>query len=68
MKYLLALFIDPDADLDDQVHGSLNQIYEDVRTMCNERGWDSVDAVIMGGDFQVRLVSYPKLKTRTSAN
>lgn len=68
MKYLPTFLIDIDADLDDQVHGSLNQIYEDVRTMCNERGWDSVDAVIMGGDFQVRFVSYPKLKTRTSPN
>ncbi|KAJ5330470.1 DBR1-domain-containing protein [Penicillium atrosanguineum] len=34
------------------VHGSLNQIYADVKVECEKRGWDTVDAVILGGDTQ----------------
>ncbi|KAJ5674470.1 DBR1-domain-containing protein [Penicillium maclennaniae] len=34
------------------VHGSLNQIYADVKAECEKRGWDTVDAVILGGDTQ----------------
>lgn len=44
-----------EANFHEQVHGCLNQIYIDVRKLCDERGWDTVDAVIMGGDFQVSV-------------
>ncbi|KAI3208998.1 hypothetical protein CBS147311_1719 [Penicillium roqueforti] len=33
-------------------HGSLNDIYETVDRQATEKGWDSVDLVIIGGDFQ----------------
>ncbi|KAG0153658.1 hypothetical protein PDIDSM_2312 [Penicillium digitatum] len=33
-------------------HGSLNDIYETVDRKATEKGWDSVDLVIIGGDFQ----------------
>ncbi|KAK1761083.1 lariat debranching enzyme, C-terminal domain-containing protein, partial [Echria macrotheca] len=33
-------------------HGTLNAIYAAVERSCKERGWDTVDAVIIGGDFQ----------------
>ncbi|CAI7633781.1 unnamed protein product [Penicillium glandicola] len=33
-------------------HGSLNDIYETVGRKATEKGWDSVDLVIIGGDFQ----------------
>lgn len=36
-----------------QAHGSLDQIYADVKVECEKRGWDTVDAVILGGDTQV---------------
>jgi hypothetical protein len=36
-----------------QVHGSLNQIYADIKVECEKRGWETVDAVILGGDTQV---------------
>lgn len=35
------------------MHGSLNQIYADIKVECEKRGWDTVDAVILGGDTQV---------------
>ncbi|KAJ5227496.1 Lariat debranching enzyme [Penicillium citrinum] len=33
-------------------HGLLHQIYEDIARAAAERGWDNVDLVIIGGDFQ----------------
>lgn len=33
-------------------HGSLNDIYGTVDRKATEKGWDSVDLVIIGGDFQ----------------
>ncbi|KAF9877585.1 putative lariat debranching enzyme domain-containing protein [Colletotrichum karsti] len=33
-------------------HGMLNGIYAAVATSCAERGWDGVDILIIGGDFQ----------------
>ncbi|KAJ5983035.1 Lariat debranching enzyme [Penicillium waksmanii] len=33
-------------------HGSLNLIYDTVAKFAAERGWDGVDIVIIGGDFQ----------------
>lgn len=42
-----------------QGHGSLNDIYETVDRKATEKGWDSVDLVIIGGDFQVGSLSCP---------
>ncbi|PHH89239.1 hypothetical protein CDD83_6430 [Cordyceps sp. RAO-2017] len=33
-------------------HGTLNAIYTSVAESCKARGWDGVDLVIIGGDFQ----------------
>ncbi|XP_044724497.1 lariat debranching enzyme [Hirsutella rhossiliensis] len=33
-------------------HGTLNAIYASVNESCKARGWDGVDLVIIGGDFQ----------------
>ncbi|KAL2433269.1 Lariat debranching enzyme [Exophiala dermatitidis] len=33
-------------------HGTLNSIYASVEQSCRVKGWDSVDLVIIGGDFQ----------------
>ncbi|KAK4108720.1 DBR1-domain-containing protein [Canariomyces notabilis] len=33
-------------------HGTLNAIYAAVERSCQERGWDGVDLLIIGGDFQ----------------
>ncbi|KAL5611961.1 uncharacterized protein BROUX77_002117 [Berkeleyomyces rouxiae] len=33
-------------------HGTLNAIYESIKTSCTKRGWDGVDLLIIGGDFQ----------------
>ncbi|KAK5660709.1 hypothetical protein OQA88_12074 [Cercophora sp. LCS_1] len=33
-------------------HGTLNAIYASVERSCKERGWDGVDVLIIGGDFQ----------------
>ncbi|KAF4510834.1 hypothetical protein G6O67_002693 [Ophiocordyceps sinensis] len=33
-------------------HGTLNAIYASVDESCKARGWDGVDLVIIGGDFQ----------------
>ncbi|KAG6005323.1 hypothetical protein E4U21_000238 [Claviceps maximensis] len=35
-----------------QGHGTLNAIYEGVGKACKVRGWNSVDILIIGGDFQ----------------
>jgi hypothetical protein len=42
-----------------QGHGSLNLIYDTVEKFAAERGWDGVDIVIIGGDFQVCLLPNP---------
>ena len=34
-------------------HGTLNAIYAAVERSCEERQWDGVDVLIIGGDFQV---------------
>lgn len=36
-----------------QGHGTLNAIYAAVEKACQVRGWDGVDLLIIGGDFQV---------------
>jgi lariat debranching enzyme len=35
-----------------QGHGTLNAIYASVAESCKVRGWDGVDLLIIGGDFQ----------------
>lgn len=37
----------------DQGHGTLDAIYSAVAKSCEVRGWDGVDLLIIGGDFQV---------------
>lgn len=36
-----------------QGHGCLNDIYASVEKAVTLKGWESVDLVIIGGDFQV---------------
>ena len=36
-----------------QGHGCLNDIYSSVQETASLKGWDGVDLVIIGGDFQV---------------
>lgn len=36
-----------------QGHGALNEIYHNLSVEMAKRSWDSVDCVIIGGDFQV---------------
>lgn len=38
-----------------QGHGALNEIYHNLSIEMGKRSWDSVDCVIIGGDFQVRF-------------
>ncbi|KAF5250953.1 hypothetical protein FANTH_3894 [Fusarium anthophilum] len=33
-------------------HGTLDAIYASVEESCKQRGWDGVDILIIGGDFQ----------------
>ncbi|KAK2600074.1 lariat debranching enzyme [Conoideocrella luteorostrata] len=33
-------------------HGTLNAIYATVAESCKARGWDTIDILIIGGDFQ----------------
>ncbi|KAK1836098.1 lariat debranching enzyme, C-terminal domain-containing protein [Podospora conica] len=33
-------------------HGTLNAIYSSVAASCKHRGWDGVDVLLIGGDFQ----------------
>ena len=33
-------------------HGTLNAIYASVKKSCEVKGWDGVDVLIIGGDFQ----------------
>lgn len=34
-------------------HGTLNAIYASIQKSCEVKGWDGVDLLIIGGDFQV---------------
>ncbi|EXJ55358.1 hypothetical protein A1O7_08285 [Cladophialophora yegresii CBS 114405] len=36
-------------------HGTLHAIYASVEQACKVKGWDGVDLLIIGGDFQVRF-------------
>ncbi|RMZ90708.1 hypothetical protein DV736_g2072, partial [Chaetothyriales sp. CBS 134916] len=33
-------------------HGTLDEIYTSIAKSCRDKGWDGVDLVIIGGDFQ----------------
>lgn len=39
--------------LSDQGHGTLHSIYASVEESCRVKGWNGVDVLIIGGDFQV---------------
>jgi len=39
-------------------HGTLNAIYASIKKSCELKGWDGVDLLIIGGDFQVRGSHY----------
>lgn len=39
-----------------QGHGCLNDIYSSVERAAAFKGWDGVDLVIVGGDFQVGCI------------
>jgi len=34
-------------------HGTLDSIYASIQQACRVKGWDGVDVLIIGGDFQV---------------
>lgn len=36
-------------------HGTLNSIYASVEKACQVKGWEGIDLLIIGGDFQVRM-------------
>ena len=40
--------------MDTQGHGCLHDIYASVEKSAALKGWDGVDLLIIGGDFQVR--------------
>jgi lariat debranching enzyme len=46
-------------------HGTLHAIYASVKKSCELKGWDGVDLLIIGGDFQVRA-NINLLKTNVS--
>jgi hypothetical protein len=52
---------DHDADFSDQGHGTLHSIYASVEESCRVKGWDGVDVLIIGGDFQVILACKPSM-------
>jgi lariat debranching enzyme len=35
-------------------HGTLHAIYASIEESCRIKGWDGIDLLIIGGDFQVR--------------
>lgn len=51
------LYSDICTDAFTQGHGSLNEIYAEVDRQAAARGWSGVDVVVVGGDFQVSLLS-----------
>jgi lariat debranching enzyme len=42
-----------------QGHGTLHAIYSSIEQACRVKGWDGVDLLIIGGDFQVGLIVPP---------
>jgi len=36
-----------------QGHGTLHAIYASIKKSCEVNGWNGVDLLIIGGDFQV---------------
>ncbi|KAL9583859.1 MAG: hypothetical protein Q9212_002457 [Teloschistes hypoglaucus] len=39
-------------------HGTLHAIYASIKKTCQVRGWDGIDLLIIGGDFQAVRNSY----------
>ena len=39
-------------------HGVLHEIYASVAKACELKGWPDVDALIIGGDFQVHSTQH----------
>lgn len=37
-------------------HGTLNAIYASIDKACEAKGWQGVDLLIIGGDFQVNTL------------
>lgn len=46
-----------------QGHGTLHAIYASIDEACRVKGWDGVDLLIIGGDFQVRLPKIPPVRS-----
>lgn len=42
-------------------HGTLNAIYRSIEKACQTKGWDGVDVLIIGGDFQVNFAKHHKM-------
>lgn len=40
-----------------QGHGTLHAIYASIEESCRVKGWDGVDLLIIGGDFQVSCLN-----------
>ncbi len=38
-----------------QGHGTLHAIYASIKKSCEVNGWEGVDLLIIGGDFQVSM-------------
>jgi hypothetical protein len=38
-----------------QGHGTLHAIYASVEESCKAKGWDTIDVLIIAGDFQVEI-------------
>lgn len=37
-------------------HGTLNSIYASIEKSCEVKGWDGIDLLIIGGDFQASFI------------
>lgn len=56
------LYFRPSSTYQFQGHGCLNDIYASIESAAALKGWDGVDLVIIGGDFQVSFsLPYPLL-------
>lgn len=48
-------------------HGTLHDIYAEVGTKCQGRGWDGVDVLIIGGDFQASTLRFTTIVLKNRA-
>jgi hypothetical protein len=51
-----------------QAHGGFDEIYDHLKAQTQAKGWETIDLVIIGGDFQVGFILILSLLIQSRLN